>query len=171
MEEHGGGIFSSIMIALVIGLAMGLVQGFLIAYLKIQPFIVTLAGMFFTRGMTTIVSKVPRTATNEAFLTLKDAYINIPFLGTYARNGNWIPSSIEVGVVIALVVVLLLWAMLKWTRFGRNLYAVGGNNESALMLGINVRRTQFFSYVLCGLLAGIAGFVYLLHTLIRIRNH
>lgn len=57
-----------------------------------------------------------------------------------------------------------MWAVLKWTRFGRNLYAVGGNSESALMLGINVQRTKFFAYLLCGLLAGIAGFVYLLHT-------
>lgn len=164
MEDHGGGILSSVLISLGIGLAVGLVQGYLVAYLKIQPFIVSLAGMFFTRGMTTIVSKVPRTATNEAFVALKEHYIDIPFLGTYSRNGTWIPSSIEVGVIIAIVVVLLLWAMLKWTRFGRNLYAVGGNSESALMLGINVRRTQFFAYVLCGLLAGIAGFCYLLHT-------
>ncbi|MCR5284780.1 MAG: sugar ABC transporter permease YjfF [Treponema sp.] len=164
MEDHGGGIFSSIMIALGIGLLMGLIQGFFVAYLKIQPFIVTLAGMFFTRGMTTIVSKVPRTASNEIFLKLKDFYIDIPFLGTYARNGNWIPSSIEVGVIIAIFVVLILWAMLKWTRFGRNLYAVGGNSESALMLGINVQRTQFIAYLLCGLLAGIGGFIYLLHT-------
>ena len=164
MEDHNGGILSSVLIALGIGLAMGIVQGYFVAYLKIQPFIVTLAGMFFTRGMTTIVSKAPRTATNELFLELKDFYIDIPFLGTWARNGNWIPASIEVGVVIALVVVIVLWAMLKWTRFGRNLYAVGGNNESALMLGINVQRTQFFAYVLCGVLAGIAGFCYLLHT-------
>ena len=164
MEDHHGGILSSILIALGIGLAMGLVQGYLVAFLKIQPFIVTLAGMFFTRGMTTIVSKVPRSATNELFTDLMDFEIDIPFLGTWARNGNWIPAYIEVGVVIALVVVLILWAMLKWTRFGRNLYAVGGNNESALMLGINVRRTQFFAYILCGLLAGIAGFCYLLHT-------
>ncbi|MBP5176868.1 MAG: sugar ABC transporter permease YjfF [Treponema sp.] len=164
MEDHGGGILSSILISLGIGLAVGLIQGFFVAYLKIQPFIVTLAGMFFTRGMTTIVSKIPRTASNEAFIKLKEFYIDIPFLGTHARNGTWIPSSIELGVVIALLVVLILWAMLKWTRFGRNLYAVGGNSESALMLGINVRRTQFFAYILCGLLAGIAGFVYLLHT-------
>ena len=73
-------------------------------------------------------------------------------------------STGKVGVVIAILVVVLLWAMLKWTRFGRNLYAVGGNSESALMLGINVQRTQFFAYVLCGVLAGIAGFCYLLHT-------
>ena len=164
MEDHNGGILSSILIALGIGLAMGLIQGYLVSFLKIQPFIVTLAGMFFTRGMTTIVSKVPRTANNELFLDLKDFEIDVPFLGSWARNGNWIPASIEVGVVIALIVVLLLWAMLKWTRFGRNLYAVGGNNESALMLGINVRRTQFLAYVLCGVLAGIAGFCYLLHT-------
>jgi simple sugar transport system permease protein len=164
MEDHNGGIFSSIVISLGIGLLMGLVQGYLVSFLKIQPFIVTLAGMFFTRGMTTIVSKVPRTANNELFLDLKDFEIDVPFLGSYARNGNWIPASIEVGVVIALLVVLLLWAMLKWTRFGRNLYAVGGNTESALMLGINVRRTQFLAYVLCGVLAGIAGFCYLLHT-------
>ncbi|WP_191013820.1 ABC transporter permease [Treponema zioleckii] len=164
MEDHNGGILSSIVIALGIGLLMGIVQGYFVAYLKIQPFIVTLAGMFFTRGMTTIVSSVPRTAENELFCELQDYEIELPFIGHSARNGNWIPSSIEVGVVIALVVVLILWAMLKWTRFGRNLYAVGGNSESALMLGINVKRTQFFAYVLCGVLAGIGGFIYLLHT-------
>lgn len=164
MEDHAGGIFSSILISLGIGLAMGLIQGYLIAYLKIQPFIVTLAGMFFTRGMTTIVSKVPRTATNEVFMRLKDWYLELPLIGHYARNGNWIPAYIETGVIIAIVVVVALWFVLRWTRFGRNLYAVGGNSESALMLGINVQRTQFLAYVLTGLLAGIAGFIYLLHT-------
>ena len=57
-----------------------------------------------------------------------------------------------------------MWAVLKWTRIGRNFYAIGGNSESALMLGINVQRTRFMAYVICGLLAGLAGFVYLLHT-------
>ncbi|MCR5217144.1 sugar ABC transporter permease YjfF [Treponema sp.] len=164
MEDHAGGPLSSLLIALAIGLAIGAVQGFLVAYLKIQPFIVTLAGMFFTRGMTTIVSKVPRTATNEVFIKLKDFYVDIPFLGSYANNGNFIPAYLELGVLITIAVVIVCWFLLKYTRFGRNLYAVGGNSESALMLGINVKRTQFFAYLLCGLLAGIAGFVYLLHT-------
>ncbi|MDR1604707.1 MAG: hypothetical protein LBS10_07965, partial [Gracilibacteraceae bacterium] len=48
--------------------------------------------------------------------------------------------------------------------FGRGLYAIGGSNQSALMLGINIKRSRFFSYLLCGVLSGIAGFVYLLHT-------
>ena len=164
MEDHGGGILSSLLISLGIGLLMGAVQGYCVAYLKIQPFIVTLAGMFFTRGMTTIVSKVPRTATNEAFNKLKDLQLNIPGVGHYTRNGTFINSYIEVGVIIVIVVFVLLWAMLKWTRFGRNLYAVGGNSESALMLGINVQKTKFFAYLLTGILAGIGGFVYLLHT-------
>lgn len=164
MQKYNGGVLSAVLISLGIGLAMGIVQGGLVSYLKIQPFIVTLAGMFFTRGMTTIVSKEPVTAKNEVFLALKETYLNIPGVGRYAKNGTFIPAYIEIGVVIAIVVVLLLWVTLKWTRFGRNLYAVGGNSESALMLGINVQKTQFFAYVLCGLLAGISGFIYLLHT-------
>jgi simple sugar transport system permease protein len=90
--------------------------------------------------------------------------IKIPGLGTYGKTGNFIPVRIEPGVIIALVIVLLIWAMCKWTRFGRNLYAIGGNSQSALMLGINVKKTKFFAYILCGLLAGIAGYIYLLHT-------
>ena len=164
MEDKGGSVFGTLLIALGIGLAIGLVQGFLVSYLNIQPFIVTLAGMFFTRGMTTIVSAVPRTAKNEAFIKLEEFRLAIPGLGSYARNGNYIPARIELGVIIALLIVLILWAMLKYTRFGRNLYAIGGNSESALMLGINVKLTKFIAYVLCGLLAGIAGFIYLLHT-------
>lgn len=164
LQNHGGNVFVSALIALGIGLAVGLVQGVFVAYLNIQPFIVTLAGMFFTKGMTTIVSVNPITVKDNAlFLKIKETYINLPGIGV-TRAGNFIPAYLEIGAIIALVTVLILWAVLKWTRFGRNLYAVGGNSESAMMLGINVQRTKFYAYLLCGLLAGIAGFVYLLHT-------
>jgi len=164
MEDYNGSIAGSILLALGIGLTMGVLQGLLVAYLDIQPFIVTLAGMFFTKGMTTIVSKAPRTATNEFFLAIKNLRIELPGIGVYGKTGNFIPARIEPGALIALFLVLLIWAALKWTRFGRNLYAVGGSSESALMLGINVRRTKFFAYMISGILAGIAGYVYLLHT-------
>lgn len=164
LDDQGGTILSALAIALGIGLAFGLVQGYLIAYLEIQPFIVTLAGMFFARGMTTIVSVVPRTAQNEGFLALKDARMEIPWLGYHAKNGELIPARIELGVILALAVVAVVFIVLRWSRLGRNLYAVGGNRQSALMLGINVRRTRFCSYLLCGLLAGIGGFVFLMHT-------
>ncbi|WRS28655.1 sugar ABC transporter permease YjfF [Oscillospiraceae bacterium MB08-C2-2] len=164
LDDGGGSILSASLLALGIGLAFGLIQGYLISYLEIQPFIVTLAGMFFARGMTTIVSLEPRTAQNQSFLALKDARIEIPWLGHTAKNGALIPAKIELGVIIALAVVVLIFVVLKWSRFGRNLYAVGGSQQSALMLGINVRRTKLFSYLLCGLLAGIGGFVFLMHT-------
>ena len=164
LEDYGGNIAGTVFLALGMGLSIGLIQGFLISYLEIQPFIVTLGGMFFAKGLTTIVSKTPRTVTNEAFLIFKKLRIVIPGLGTYGKTGNFIPVRIEPGVIVALVIVFLIWAMLKWSRFGRNLYAVGGNRQSALMLGINVKRTTFLSYVISGVLAGIGGYVYLLHT-------
>lgn len=165
LENRGGSVFGALVIALGIGLAFGAVQGFLISYLKIQPFIVTLAGMFFAKGMTTIVSVNPVTVkANEFFLKLKEFTINIPGIGQHTRSGMFINSYLEIGAVVAILAVVILWAALKWTRIGRNFYAIGGNSESALMLGINVQRTRFLAYLICGLLAGIAGFVYLLHT-------
>lgn len=164
LDDQGGNVVTSLLLALGIGLAFGLVQGYLVAYLKIQPFIVTLAGMFFARGMTTIVSVDPRTAVNAGFLALKNARIEIPWLGYTAKNGALIPGRLEIGVIIALAVVVFAFILLKWSKLGRNLYAVGGNRQSALLLGINVKRTQFFSYLICGLLAGIGGFVFLTHT-------
>jgi simple sugar transport system permease protein len=145
-------------------LANNVFAHYLISYLEIRPFIVTLAGMFFARGATTMVEVKPRSVQNETFKLLRDIEIIIPGLGYEARNGNYIDMRIEPGVVVALLVVGIVFCILQWTRFGRNLYAVGGNIQNALMLGINVRRTKFCSHLLCGLLAGIGGFVYLLRT-------
>ena len=66
-------------------------------------------------------------------------------------------------MVVALITVALLFVVLRWTKLGRNFYAVGGNANSALMLGINVKRTKFLSHLICGLLAGVGGFVYFMH--------
>ncbi|MBR3107979.1 MAG: sugar ABC transporter permease YjfF [Clostridia bacterium] len=160
----GGNIFTAILIALGIGLAFGLVMGYLIAYLEIQPFIISLAGMFFARGMTTIVSVEPQKVAHEGFKQLMNTKIEIPWLGYTAKNGNLIPARMEIGVVVALVIVIAVFIMLRKTKLGRNFYALGGNSQSALMLGVNVRRTRFIAHVISGLLAGIAGFVFMMHT-------
>ena len=65
--------------------------------------------------------------------------------------------------MVALCVVLLVYLMLRYTKLGRNIYAIGGNQGSALTLGINVKRTRFYSYLISGLLSGLAGFVFLMH--------
>lgn len=162
--NNGGSIFVSILIAVGIGLAFGIVQGWLISYLEIQPFIVTLAGMFFARGLTTILSVNPQKVAHEGFKALMKTKIEIEQLGYVANNGKLIPGRIEIGVIVALVCVALVYLMLRFTRLGRNFYAMGGNQQSALMLGINVKRTRFLSYVISGLLSGIAGYVFMMHT-------
>lgn len=162
--ENGGSIFTTVLLALAIGLAFGIVQGFLIAYLDIQPFIITLAGMFFAKGMTTIVSSVPVKVTHEGFSALMSKRLEIPWLGYTAKNGNMIPARIEIGVIIALIVVVTVFFVLYKTKFGRSLYAIGGSRQSALMMGINIRANRFFAHVVSGLLAGIAGFVFMMHT-------
>lgn len=163
LDYHGGNVFGAVLIALAIGLAFGIVQGVLVAYLDIQPFIVSLAGMFFARGMTTIVNTNPFNVQNEQFVALKETRIIIPGFGSVNKAGNYVNAYIEVGVVVAILLVIVLFCVLRWTKLGRSFYAVGGNAQSALMLGINVKRTKFLSHLICSLLAGIGGFVYFMH--------
>ncbi len=163
LDYQGGNVFVAILIALAIGLAFGLVQGFLVAYLDIQPFIVSLAGMFFARGMTTIVHTAPFNVANEAFVAMKGTRIRIPGMGTVNKLGNYVNAYVEIGVVVAILIVIVLFCVLRWTKLGRSFYAVGGNRQSALMLGINVKRSRFLAHLFCGLLAGIGGFIYFLH--------
>ena len=163
LDYKGGNVFVSLLIALGIGLAFGVIQGLLIAYLDIQPFIVTLAGMFFARGLTTIVHTNPFNVENEAFVALKETRVIVPGMGSYNRHGNYVNAYVEIGVIVALLIVVLLFVTLRYTKLGRSFYAIGGNAQSALMLGINVKRVKFISYVLCGLLAGIGGYIYFLH--------
>ena len=161
--QNAGGIVVAFLLALGIGLAFGAGMGFLISYLDIQPFIVTLAGMFLSRGLTTILSVNPVKVTHEPFLALVKTKIQIPFLGYVAQNGNLIPAKLEIGAVVALLIVIISFLILRCVKLGRNIYALGGNQQSALMLGINVRRTRFLSYVISGLLSGLAGFIFLMH--------
>lgn len=164
LDFKGGNVWVSMLIALAIGLAFGLVQGFLVAYLDIQPFIVTLAGMFFARGMTTVVYKEPFNVAHEGFKKLKGMRILIPNMGSYTKKGAYIDAYIELGVVVALIIVAVMFCLLRWSKLGRSFYAVGGNSQSAIMLGINVKRTRFIAHLLSGILAGIGGYVFFLHS-------
>lgn len=155
------------LIAVVLGLAFGAAQGALVAYLEIQPFIITLAGMFFARGMITILSPVPVQLTskeNPALVEILQHRTDIPFLGSPNKKGVMIPARIEIGFYVAIAVLIIIAIMLRRSKLGRHFYAVGGNRQSALMLGINVKRTRFLAHLISGLLAGIAGFVYITHT-------
>ena len=146
------GVLLSILLALGIGLLFGLEQGFLVSYLGIQPFIVTLAGMFLSRGVTTMISSENVPIKHEAFLAMKKLTIQIP--GAF---------KLEIGAAFALIILLLMYLLLRHHKLGRNIYALGGNEQSALMLGINVKRSRFLSYVISSVLAALAGYVFIMH--------
>lgn len=163
LDYHNGSVGTAMLIALGIGVAFGLVQGYLVAYLEIQPFIVSLAGMFFAKGMTTIVNSTQFNVQHEAFQALKATRVYVPGMGSINKLGKYVPAYVEPGVIVAIVIVIALFILLRWGKLGRCFYAVGGNMASANMLGINVRRTKFLAHLLCSTLAGIGGFVYFLH--------
>ncbi|WP_053983464.1 ABC transporter permease subunit [Niameybacter massiliensis] len=164
MEKQSISPLLSIGIVLVAGACFGLVQGFFVAYLKIQPFIVTLAGMFFARGMTAVISSDMISITNETFLKMANSKIYLPFLATVNKKGNLVYPYIYPSVIIAIVILIIAFIVLKFTPFGRSIYAVGGNEQSALLMGLNVRLTKLKVYVLNGFLAGLAGFVFCLNS-------
>ena len=164
MEYKGIGAVPAVILVLFVGVIFGLVQGFLVSYMKIQPFIVTLAGMFFARGMTAIISTDMISIKNETFLSWAQAKMYMPFGGYTNKKGIIVNPYIYPSVLIALIILVLVFFMLKYTKFGRSIYAIGGNEQSALLMGLNVRRTKLKVYVLDGFLAAFGGFLFCLNT-------
>ena len=165
MEKGGVGAVPAVLIVLATGIVFGLVQGFLVAYMDIQPFIVTLAGMFFARGMTAIISKDMISITNGTFMAWAKAKVYLPFGGRLNKKGVMIYPYIYPTVIIALLILIAVFIMLKYTKFGRSIYAVGGNEQSALMLGLNVRKVKLKAYILDGFLCGVGSILFCLNTL------
>lgn len=167
----GKGISALVMCALVliIGIVFGLVQGFCVGYLDIQPFIVTMAGMFFARGMTAVISTDQLSITQDTsamFYGWANMKIQLPAaLGYMNSKGKLQIPYIRVSVVVALIVLVLIFLLLRNTKFGRSLYAVGGSEQSAAMMGLDVKRTKMKAYVLSSFLCSIGGICYCLNTM------
>lgn len=155
-----------IVFVLLTGIVFGLVQGFCIAYLKIQPFIVTMAGLFFARGMTAVICTEQVSITSDPLFTKLSSFkILIPFGGYVNKKGVYQTPYIRASVIVALIVVVVIFLMLRYTRFGRSLYAVGGNQQSATLMGLNVKKVTLKAYVLSSFLASVGGLCYCLNTM------
>ncbi len=164
------GVSSPILMLLVllIGVAFGLLQGFCVGYLGIQPFIVTIAGMFFARGMTAVICTQQVTIKSDPFFVwLANLKFNMPFeIGAYFNNkGKEMIPYFRLPVIIALVVLVAIFLVLRYTRFGRSLYAVGGNQQSAALMGLDVKKVRMKAYVLSSFLCSIGGICYCLNTM------
>ena len=166
IEKWGMNPILLMILVLVIGVVFGLVQGFCVGYLKLQPFIVTMAGMFFGRGMTAVIcTEQVSVSSSELFVKIAQAKIELPF-GAYTNNRGVLQVPyVRIPVVIALIVLILVFLMLKYTKFGRSLYAVGGSEQSAVMMGLDVAKTKLKAYVLSSVLCSIGGICYCLNTL------
>ena len=166
IEKWGMNPILLMILVLVIGVVFGLVQGFCVGYLKLQPFIVTMAGMFFGRGMTAVIcTEQVSVSSSELFVKIAQAKIELPF-GAYTNNRGVLQVPyVRIPVVIALIVLILVFLMLKYTKFGRSLYAVGGSEQSAVMMGLDVAKTKLKAYVLSSVLCSIGGICYCLNTM------
>jgi len=142
-----------IVTALVVGSLIGLASGLVIHYFKIQPFIVTLAAMFFARGFCYIIS-------------LDSIPITDPFFTALARRIVLAPKiSISPSVIVAILVVIVAFIVLHHTRTGRTVYALGGSEYSGKLMGLPVARTKVLVYVISGFCSALAGLLFSLYTL------
>jgi ribose/xylose/arabinose/galactoside ABC-type transport system permease subunit len=141
--------------SLLMGTAFGAAMGWLIERFRLQPFIVTLAGMFLARGMCYLISIDSISITDPGYATISQA--RIPLLGDAA--------SITVGALVALALVAIGIYIAHWTPFGRTVYAIGGSQSSALLMGLPVARTTILVYTFSGFCSSLAGVVFTFYML------
>ncbi|MGG4552174.1 galactofuranose ABC transporter, permease protein YjfF [Paenibacillus humicus] len=152
--QQGWPPYIVIPLVLSLGILFGTTLGAMIHYFNIQPFIATLAGMFLARGLCYVISINTITIDNAFYTTMAQTKIRLP--------GN---TFVSISVIIALLVVALGIYMAHYTRFGRNTYAVGGNEQSALLMGLPVARTKIMVYGFSGLCSSLAGVVFTFYML------
>jgi simple sugar transport system permease protein len=140
-------------LVLLVGVGLGLAMGAVIQYLEIQPFVVTLAGMFLARGLCYVISVESVPIRDPLFTGIAQAAIPLP--------GDTFISPSVVAVVVAAVAAYVLHA----TRFGRSVYAVGGNAHSAMLMGLPVARTRIAVYAISGFCSALSGLLFTFYSL------
>lgn len=143
-----------IILVLAVGLTFGLVMGYLIQEFDLPPFIITLAGLYLARGLCYVISIDTIAIKDQVYRDI--AGFQIPFSDD---------ALISTGAGIALIVVAIGWYVSRYTRFGRTVYAIGGNEQSALLMGLPVHRTKILIYAFSGLCSALAGVVFTFYTL------
>jgi len=149
LQNTGVPVPVAVLAVLLLGVFIGAVQGYLITAFNMQPFIVTLAGMFFCRGLTAVISRETISITNDFYVSIASERIGIFGLG-----------FISIGAVVALCALVIAAVVLKYTKFGRTIFALGGNEASASLMGLPVFKTKIMVYVISGFCGALGGVVY-----------
>jgi simple sugar transport system permease protein len=151
LENVGLSPFIVLPLMLLMGTLFGATMGAIIHVFKVQPFIVTLAGMFFARGMCFFVSLDAIPIKDSVYRTMALYRLPIPFVEK---------AFLSVGAVIALIVLIVGMYVAHFTRYGRSVYAIGGSEQSALLMGLPVGRIRVSVYALNGFCSALAGIVF-----------
>lgn len=154
MLSQGLPVAVAVPVMLVIGAAMGLAVGIMVQFFGVQPFIASLAAMFAARGLAFMVSLSSIKVEDPAILWLQSTRIQ-------GAPGSFYITPTG---IIALAVVVIGVLVLQFTRFGRTIYAIGGNEQSARLMGLPVVRTKLLAYVISGVCAGLAGVIFTAYT-------
>lgn len=144
----------AVVVMIAIGSTVGLISGVLVQYFNVQPFIATLAMMFLARGLASILSTVPERLPDDSpirSLATKIKLIDGPKVNDLV---------ITPGVIITIVIAIIAFFILHRTRMGRTVYAIGGSEQSAALMGLPVHATKLWIYVISGSLSGVAAVVY-----------
>ncbi|MGI6214265.1 MAG: ABC transporter permease subunit [Christensenellales bacterium] len=161
--SKGMSIWLVLPLTLLVGTFAGFVMGYMIQVYKVQPFIATLAGQFFMRGMCSLIS-IESIVVNDPTFTKISMWKLVLFQEVNAK-GKTVNVSINAAVIISFAVVLIAMYVLRYTRYGRTIYAIGGNEQSAMLMGLPVTRTKISVYTLNGFLAALSGIVFTMYTL------
>ena len=145
-RDQGASLWQGVLVSIAVGLVCGMFNGFLIAYLKIPPIIVTLGTLNAYRGLTFIISQGKQVTGYELPPGTTD------FVANGLRFGDLLIPWL---VVISLVLALVFYLVLRFTHFGREVYAVGSNREAAFLRGVNCNKTEFLVFTIVGGLCGI----------------
>jgi ribose/xylose/arabinose/galactoside ABC-type transport system permease subunit len=153
------------LLMLVTGTAMGAIMGYFITYLKVQPFIATLAGMWIGRGLAYTISNESIAIYDRTYSILARTKILIPGLSNpVTQKGDYVTIS----VVVAMTVFAIAIYLAHFTRFGRTIYSIGGNNganeQSARLMGLPVNRTKVLVYTFNGFCSALAGIFLSIYT-------
>lgn len=151
LENMGMNPIIVIFLMLLMGTTLGAIMGALIHFFKIQPFIVTLAGMFFARGMCFFISLDAIPIKDPFYRTLALTRIPVPFFEK---------AFLNIGAIVALIVLVVGIYVAHYTRYGRSLYAIGGNEHSARLMGLPIGRLKISVYALNGFCSALAGIVF-----------
>jgi len=154
VEKHAWSPSLVIPLVLLMGTLFGALMGVLIQRFRLQPFIVTLAGMFLARGLCYVISIDSISVTNAFYSEVSQMRIPV-----------WGDASISIGALIALAVVAVAVFVAHFTQFGRTVYAIGGNEQSAVLMGLPVRSTLVGVYTLSGFCSALAGVVFTFYML------